>query len=1250
MPPSPGDTTAPDVQYNSMQQQAGLLPAVAIPPPVVFPGQISAMLATGGPGAAMGALPQMFPGNTYQTMTGAPPMYQGPTGVMQPQMPSAPYNPYPGPNPYAGLGAFGPPSIFAPPYAAPPPLYAGPQGGHVVPFGPAAPPAMFDTPYGARLTQTQAADDRAFAMNAAGAGLGARIGTNALAGMAGAAIGSRFGGWGAAIGGAIGFFGSEFGGLGQAGQNSFMNNVMGPSIQQRALAGGIEHASTQFVPFGGSLHASGTGFSHHAAMEASRGLMDLGNSASFRRETFDRFNTQDLSKITQASAHAGLMSGVDNPADMVSRVRDIAKSVNAFMELAKEPDIQRAIQTMGSLRASGLNLSETLGAVQSGRTFARMAGMSFQEMAEVGGSMGSSTFQSMGLSQGLGFRTGTANLGIASASRNAGILSPQMLSMVGGSQGLANLNNMFSAGMLQLPMLAPGMMTANGGLDPRAIQGFLSGRSDLFSMTGRGSSVLSGMAGRHGVEGLGMAVAMQPMLQDQIGRIMAAQGPFAQRNIEDTQITQLARQMNMRGSAGFITAAQAMGMSQSQALARAQEISSPGYYSGQRQQLNVRAQEHAAEQARLDAADAPTAWGTLRRTTFVGNVTEKLGAAWDAVAKPIGHFLAGDHTDADNVYIASTDSARRRVSRVAQSRSYLDYARRVTRGADKEELEQGFTDRVREGRALAEAYGGRGVASWIGGVGIASTGTDAERRSMARSFAESASYSRLLLHGNEGAEREASRNMAATFGRGAAGINAMVDFSGAISQMSSRAPGITQGATGMLINAGVRAGAMFVTGGVLDPGNIVGQGANSANQFRDAFVNTMVKNQGMTRAQATELFSKHGEEIIMQAAPLTRLQMRPEDRERLRQNINVGERLGPRAGTTRVRADRDERAGYRDILGDHKEHALYNRFMDNLEGIGKEGSDRYERSRYIISALAMTSGVMQNAGPDSANAAKKSMESIYKQAAAEGFSKEDLDAMTRRAEGLSGQFREGEGMKTATAFVKSAGAAGSGRAILDKFQRGDQNRLNAQVLKQVASGYAEIAAAPFTVLGRALKGIDTENFSQEELEKRLQGLGKEDLQKLARENPFGARMAQNIREFQRGDVKALQRINEAVARTGDIEPKEEKEYITAHSGGVFTTNFWKDALRSDAAKQDDKRRWLAKRRQARATFQGIFGRQIEDSVAAESTARDAGIGQTADSEGRGGDALLSAAQELRETAQMFRDVIQGGSLDQLVKG
>jgi len=1249
MPPPPGDSTSPDVQYNSMQQQAGLLPAVAIPPPVVFPGQISAMLATGGPGAAMGALPQMFPGSTYQTMTGAPPMYQGPTGVMQPQMPSAPYNPYPGPNPYAGLGNPGPPSIFAPSYAAPPPMYAGPQGGHVVPFGPAAPPAMFDTPYGAHLAQTQAADDRAFTMHAAGAGLGARVGTNALAGMAGAAIGSRFGGWGAAIGGAIGFFGSEFGGLGQAGQNSFMNNVMGPSIQQRALAGGIEHASAQFVPFGGSLHASGAGFSHHASMEAAQGLMDLGNSASFRRETFDRFNTQDLSKITQAGAHAGLMSGVGNPEDMVSRVRDIAKSVNAFMELAKEPDIQRAIQTMGSMRASGLNLSETLGAVQSGRTFARMAGMTFQEMAEVGGGMGSSTFQSMGLSQGLGFRTGTANLGIASASQNAGVLSPQMMSMVGGAQGLANLNNMFSAGMLQLPMLAPGMMTANGGLNQRSIEGLMSGRADLFSMTGRGSNALTGMTGRHGIEGLGMAVAMQPFLQDQIGRMMAAQGPFAQRNMEDTQVANLARQMNMRGSAGFMTAAQAMGMSQSQALARAQELSSPGYFAGQRQQLDVQFREARAAADRRTEADRPTIGGTLRRTTFLGDAADSLSDAWHHYAVPVGRFFAGDPTRANNIYTPETDTGRRRMSRIARSQDFLDYARRTTRGADQEEIEMGYLDRLRETRALADARGGRGLVSAISAPIISAQLSDEDLRAQARTYARSATFSRALLVGNQADERRAARNMGATFGQGQGGMNAMLDFSRAIANMDPAAGVGTQGATGMIVNGAFRAGTAYLTNGLVDPGNIVGQGANTGAQFRNAFVNAMVRNQGMSRDRANEIFSQHGEQIMMQASPVARLTMTAEDRERLRANIDIGDRLGGRRGTALTRIRRDETGGYNRILGNLDDRSTYNRFMDNVEGVGREGTARYERSRYIISALAMASGVAQHAGPENRRGARDTVDRVLRQAAQEGFNAEEIQNLSRRAQGLSSRFESGEGMRTAQAFVRNAGSERTGRGILDRFQQGDQDRLNAQVLQRSAAGFADLGRGQ-GVLGAAFRGMQTESFSQEEAERRLNNLDRDQLSQLSQEGGFGRVMAREIRRFQQGDQGALRNINEIMHRRGEREVALRREYAQRHSGGITTANWWKDAFRTQAAERDDERRWIDS--QMRASSEGEFSarRQMDESVATESTMQRLGIGRTADASGRGGDALLDASRELNEVTRNLRDVIQGGSLDNLVGG
>ncbi len=1261
MPPPDADYSQPPPQYNSMQQQAGLLPALAIPPPVVFPGQISAMLASGGPGAAMGALPQMFPGNTYQTMTGAPPMYQGPTGVMQPQMPSAPYNPYPGPNPYAGLGQAGPPSLFAPNYPAPPPFYAGPQGSGVTPFGPMAPPSMFDTPYGAALAQRQAADDRGFTNNTAAMGMGARVGVSGMAGLAGAALGARFGGgWGAAIGGAVGYMGAEFSGLSQAGQNAFMNFGMGPSIQQRALAGGIEHASQHFMPFGSSLHAGGAGFSHHAASAAASGLMEMGNSASFRRETFDRFNTQDLAKITQTSAHTGMLSGVNDAEGMVSRVRDIAKSVNAFMELAKEPDIQRAIHTMGSLRASGLNLSETLGAVQSGRAFARMAGSSFQEMAEMGGGVGSATFQSMGLSQGLGFRTGMANMGIASASQNAGFLSPQMMSLVGGAQGLGNLNNMFSAGMLQMPMLAPGMMTANGGLNQGALANLMSGRSDLFSMTGRGSNMLTQMTNRSGIEGLGMATAMQPMLQDQIGRLMAAQGPFAQRNMEDTQIANLSRQMNMRGSAGFMTAAQSMGMSPSQALARAQELSSPGYFAGQRQQLGVQFRESRMAADRRREADEPTLAGTLRRTTFVGDVADRFNDAWEDHAQPLAHFFGGDHTRSGNIYTPSTDMARRRMSRVAGSQSYLNYAREATRGASTEEMERGFFDRLRDTRVLAQARGGVGPTALASSLlmargrrdldGPLNIGmSDSEIRAEARGLAQAGRFSQSLLIGNQAEERSAARSLGSTFGTGAAGRDALVNFSQSIANMRPNAGMGTQLAAGAGTNMLLRAGTMAVTNGVLDPGNMVGQGANMANQYRDAFVNSMVRSGAATRERATEIFAQHGERIVTQASPMARLTMTAEDRARLRQTMDLGRRVGRRGGSTLSNARTEEGEAYGRILGDRHDRSQYNAFMDNVEGVGREGSARYERSRYIISSLAMASGVAQHAGPENRDAARATVQRILQQAGREGFSQEEVNNLARRAQGLSGRFQEGEGQRTALAFVRNAGSERTGRGILDRFQTADQNRIQAQTLQNSAAGFADLGRGS-GILGRAFSGMTAESFSQEDAEQRLQNMGREDLTALSREGGFGRLMAREIRAFQQGDTRALRRVNELMQRRGNRQTDLLRQYEERHSGGIGTANWWKDALRSQRGQDSDRERWINDQMSASSEAEFSDRRQMDESLATESEMRRSGIGTTGDAAGRGGDTLLDASRELREVTRNLRDVLQGGSLDNLITG
>jgi len=1250
----PDDVAVPT--YTSMQQQAGLMPAVAIPPPVIFPGQISAMLSAGGAGAAMGALPQMFPGSTYQTMTGAPPMYQGPTGVMQPQMPAAPYNPYSAPNPYAGLGAGGPlrgaPSPFTPMAPAPPPFYAGLQGSGVTPFGPQAAMSQFNTPYAAGLAQQQAGDDRMFAMQAAGAGLAARMGTNALAGLAGAAIGGKFGGgWGAAFGGVAGFLGSEFGGLGQAGQNGFMNQVMGPSIQRRAIAGSMDELSQGFMPFGGALNARGAGFNRMESMAFAGGLQALGGSSSFRAETQDRFNMQDLSKITQGASSAGLMAGVQDASGGVSRVREVAKSLSAIMELAREPDIQRVISTMGNMRASGLNLGETLGAVQNGRMFARMAGTSFGQMAEVGGGMGSATFQSMGLSQGLGLQTGMMNMGIAAASQNSGILNPAMMSMVGGASGLANQNNMFSAGLLQAPMMAPGMMSVSGGLHAGALNGLMSGRADLFSMTGRGANILSAGAGRGGVESLGMNIAMQPYLQDQIGRMMQSQGPMAQRNIEDTQITNMMKQMNMRGSAGFMSAAQIMGMNGSQAFARAQEVASPGYWEGQRQQLGVQRQEARAVADRANEAQRPTTWGTLRRTTWMGEAADSISDAWSHAGTAISRAL-GTGGETRYGYVASTDEARRRQLKIAGSDEFRQYSRRVTRGADTEEVEGGILDTFHQGYQLAQARGARGIGAALTAPFLGATMSSAQRRAQAREYQQAGEISSALLFTPESQQRDAMKGIGRTFGTGLAGTNAMIDFGTTISRMDpyKAVPG-SQGVTGMALNLGVRAGAMFATAGAIDPGNVVGQGANTMSQYRNAFVDSMVTNQGMSRAEAAKRFDANPMLAIQQASPVARLMMRPEDRQRLEATRDIGGQLGSRAGTTRSRVEREIKQGYGALLGEDSSESTrrhYERSMDNINGIGKEGSDKYERSRYIMASMAMASGAMEKGNSEEQKRAVEALAKISKEAAAEGF---DVNDMARRAQGLRGKFTEGEGRTTARAFLSHVGSGASGRNIIDNFQNADKQRQFGQTLDTMSKGFGALnkVSGP---LGEKFTGITDANFSQEDAESRLKSLSKAELGQMehatGRDAAFQHMMAKSIRKFQLGDQGAMQEINRMMALKGTEVTKIDNEYKRRHSEGMLSSNYWKDTVRSKWAQEADRTAWVQDKLGYTSEAEYAAAAAGDGSLGTQTMFEKMGIGKMGNAAGQGGDQMLDAARDIKEAASMFKTALQGSSLDSML--
>jgi len=1198
--------------YNSMQAQAGYLPA----PQVTFPGQVSAMIAAQG---GIGAFGGIFPSNTYQTAVGQGPIFQGPTGIMAQMGGAAPANPYAAPNPYGGIPAYGgfrgAPSAFSPYAPNPPPAYGGLQGTGAVPFAPPPAPPSFDTAYGGALSNQQANHERAFFLGQGERGIAARMGTNAAFGAAGAAIGRRFGGpIGGFVGGMAGFLGSEMGGAGAGAQNLYGNWFGAPRAAEFGAAGAIEHMSQGFVSGGPFMHARGQGFSHHASQEAAHGLTQMAGSSSFRRDTRDRFNQQDVFRITQLASESGMMSGVSSPEAMTSRVREVARSLSSFMELAKEPDIVRAIQTMGSLRSSGLNLQETMQAVSHGKSFARMAGTSFQGLAEIGGSIGSSTFQSMGMTQGLGFGVGMGAYGQAASSINRGILSPQLGAMMGGAQGISQLNTMYSGAALQHPMTVPGLMSSSGGLNAGAMQNYLGGRGDLFSLTSQGAGALSGMANRMGVGGLGMGVALQPLLQDTVGRAIQSQGAFAGRNLEDRQVMALARQMGMRGSEGYITAAQMMGMDRTQSLSRATELGSASYWQGQRQQLGTDRAEAHAEEIRRREASAPGIGTTLLRDTGLGDATAGIGEAFHHLGVGVSRALRGRESS-EQFLAPSTESARRRLD--STYRDVDSFARNYRgRGAAPDDM----FDRLTTDYQISRAAGARGL---MAGAGAALMNLSADQRSEGRrNLREGGEFASSVLASSSTQQRAAMGDLGSTFG-GAGGLTA---FSRNLDALTRGAAGGGVGGQigGMALNGLFRGGAGMFGMGVVDPGNIAGSRAMTESDFRGAFMNSM-RGSGVGQDELNRRWGEQRETIAQQAAFMRNLEVHTEAENEAWQSTGAfASRFGRRGGVLgRVRER--EQGAYRSLLGDvgREGQQGFQSVMDRVEGLGQAGTARYDRTRRLAGVFVQARLAAQTGGQGGRDRANELIRRATEQAAAQGLSATDIADVGHRAEGLSAEFAGNEAAQVgARGFVAHAGASGDPMAALGSQETAlDQGR----AVRRVGSGYASLATGG-GVLQDVLRGTSADSYNEEEVRGKLAGMTRTQLDRLRREGRGGQRMADLI---QRGN---FQEVNAIAGRRGEQAEQLRSRYDQEES------SWFRRALGTDEGARE---RYVQEHLQTLSGRERDLDRQSRDSEGAESAVRGAGIGGAAD-------ALSRVTTDLAEVTRNLRDVTTNGQLDRMV--
>lgn len=692
---------------NSMQAQLGLIGAdgsmanspsmspVAIPTPQVrHPGEMSqqaAMAAQASMLQTIQASAVARPGGLanfnlgYGSGMGAPPMmggyatpYQMNMAAMQGQM----FNPFVAQAMGGMGGGFGPggfnPSMLPNPAQFTDPMlgiyrqgFSGgvpritpvPQMPFVpTPFTPTLPPPQFHGGFEYQYALAQQRADQVSAAMVSGPAALAR-GAVDMAGMsmgrglgalAGAAVAGRMGGM---LGGPLGMIAGAV--LPEMlGVSGFVGDMVARAnpLRGTALRGAQMGAITNdFVTAGPSVSMMGRGLSGPGAIDLGRRIDAMSMDLSLQRETGNQFSSQDYVNMTRAAGQSGMLDMAQTPERIASTMRQVAKQVKVFMQVANEPDMREAIRQMGQLSTMGVDIGDMSAFARRVRGSARAAGLSFQG-GIAAGMPGAAMFQEMGLSAATGLEMGLGSLAMAQGAVRAGAFSRDQLAMLGGVQGIAQRDMMGMAATLRLPVLAasmsgygPGGFALNGG----NIRSLLTGGMGPADMVRTGAGNISAAVAQGGPEAIAQFMVQEPELQNQIARTLGPQGMKA---VELNTVLNQMKFLNLKGAEGFAGAAMSLGRTPEAARQLQLLASSPTAVAE-----IVRARRRADAESRGDAyrRNLETTPGFFERNfgdTYYGIATGVSGAS-AAVAR---HFAraseAGGVLAAGQTYISRPES------------------------------------------------------------------------------------------------------------------------------------------------------------------------------------------------------------------------------------------------------------------------------------------------------------------------------------------------------------------------------------------------------------------------------------------------------------------------------------------------------------------------------------------------------------------------------------------------------------------
>lgn len=581
-----------------------------------------------------------------------------------------------------------PPSsgVFRPPASRPgmapvAPVYTpSPFSG---PFAPQAPTPMFGSAYDQQIQQR---DIRANQTYAAASHIPGAMGYGAgiMAGVgAGAAVGSRFGGWGAMAGGIIGGGAAMFSGM-ASGAGNLADMTMGPSRQRHMMGAGLQNMSQNWVTSGSDMSGLGRGLSRDASLNLAGQIQDMAGNSKFQKQTGGMFNSQDLMQITRKGGEAGLFDMSQEVPKIKQKLRETVGTIKQFMELTNDPSVTSVIQQMGRLQQFGLNQQEMVTAAQGMRNYSRMAGTTIDGLQQIGGLPGAATFQAAGLTAGQGFQHGNFAAGMANQMVASGSLTERQLALAGGKQGFAQREMQTQAAFAAMPLYAASQSRysqGSWGIDPSTAG---RGGGGAFGMVNNSMQAMNEAVNKGGVGALAMFQMKQKELSD---TVLSSMSPMQK----------LKQRMEMAMSTG-----QSMGLSGEQALAvgampivgmeganqMTQMAKSPQFWENQRIAVRQRKLQLGIETAERNRESAGESDGQLSRALgFSGagswgratsNAFGDIGASFSGAAEGISNAVGkgwNEHIMGTDVITSRFDTGVSGIKELARSGDKAAFAR-----------------------------------------------------------------------------------------------------------------------------------------------------------------------------------------------------------------------------------------------------------------------------------------------------------------------------------------------------------------------------------------------------------------------------------------------------------------------------------------------------------------------------------------------------------------------------------------------